>query len=362
VSFLLLGLASLLAILPAAVALFSGSAVPPQQGVLFAVTEVTLSAIVAGLVLQNRDNICLQPARQLTHRVIIAGALAGILLVAYLFAYNHCVIEHPLYKDKLLFPLWTSGKLAGMVQKAGSRYGAVETYGLAAVFDAISEMPGSAYATALGTLLVLYASPLSIVSAIAVVLSIRYEGHLGSIAYRPESHDVPGRRLMTPEHEDLIRQCFGEALQLGEAERAVLLAQRCGSDEELRKEVESLLEQSCTGATSILDLRLRRDLGSALSSALQEYRTEGSAVSLCLKGRYRLKRELGRGGFGVVYLASDERLLPKQVVVKLMLDPLPDQWHRKKFRNEVEALARLNHPGIVSVWIQERRKTAASSW
>jgi serine/threonine protein kinase len=68
-----------------------------------------------------------------------------------------------------------------------------------------------------------------------------------------------------------------------------------------------------------------------------------------LKERYVLQRELGRGGFGVVYLATDEQLLSRQVVVKIMLNSTPDLWERKKFCDEIEALARLNHPGIVSV-------------
>ncbi len=98
----------------------------------------------------------------------------GISLIGYLFVYSNCVIEHPLYKDKLLFPFWASGKLEEMIRVAGSRYGAVDKYGLAAVFDAISQMPGTAYALALGTLLLLYALPLATTCAMAFVLALRY--------------------------------------------------------------------------------------------------------------------------------------------------------------------------------------------
>src|SRR5260370_21865267 len=75
-----------------------------------------------------------------------------------------------------------------------------------------------------------------------------------------------------------------------------------------------------------------------------------------LKERYLLQRELGRGGFGVVYLAADEQLLSRPIVVKIMLNAAPDAWEQGKFRNEIEALARLNHPGIVSVL--DSRETA----
>jgi len=67
-----------------------------------------------------------------------------------------------------------------------------------------------------------------------------------------------------------------------------------------------------------------------------------------LKGRYRIQKELGRGGFGVVYLAEDTQLLSKLVVVKILtLDAADDAWILKKFNQEMEALSRINHPGVI---------------
>ena len=72
-----------------------------------------------------------------------------------------------------------------------------------------------------------------------------------------------------------------------------------------------------------------------------------------LGGRYAIQRELGRGGIGVVYLATDTHLHAKPVVIKVLAHATSasDQsvWLQKKFRQEVEALARLNHPAIVAV-------------
>src|SRR5437868_2923234 len=73
-------------------------------------------------------------------------------------------------------------------------------------------------------------------------------------------------------------------------------------------------------------------------------------LELKLKDRYLIERELGRGGIGVVYLAHDTQLLSRPVVIKVLLeDSSQDEWFKKKFRQEMEALARLNHPGIVGV-------------
>jgi TIR domain len=183
--FLLLAIACLIAIGPAVAAAGFDIGVPPQQGFLFGATALTLAAIAAGIAFQNRYNIWRQPVSRLTRLLLLAGAGAGACFIAYLFVYNLCVVEHPLYTGKLLFPLWTSGRLAGMIEKAGSRYAAVDTYGAAAVFDAISEMPGG-YAIALGTLLSLYAPALAMNCAIVLVLALRYPSSL----FRPSS--LPG--------------------------------------------------------------------------------------------------------------------------------------------------------------------------
>ena len=113
-----------------------------------------------------------------------------------------------------------------------------------------------------------------------------------------------------------------------------------------------LLSEPNSTKTSILGLRLRRSQRSTVANqfapAIVGSRAE-SMVGSRLKERYLLQRELGRGGFGVVYLAADEQLLSRPVVVKIMLSAKADSWERRKFRDEIEALARLNHPGIVSV-------------
>src|SRR5215470_4233135 len=74
------------------------------------------------------------------------------------------------------------------------------------------------------------------------------------------------------------------------------------------------------------------------------------APELKFKGRYLIERELGRGGIGVVYLAKDLQLHGRPVVIKVLLDESGENpWLIKKFHQEVEALSRLDHPGIVQV-------------
>src|SRR5262245_46393618 len=67
-------------------------------------------------------------------------------------------------------------------------------------------------------------------------------------------------------------------------------------------------------------------------------------------GEFKLKRRLGRGGMGVVFLAEQESL-GREVALKVIR---PEQLYfpaaRDRFRREVETVARLQHPGIVPVY------------
>jgi len=142
---------------------------------------------------------------------------------------------------------------------------------------------------------------------------------------------------MTPERLGRLRQLFEGVLRLPESERGAFLRRDCGADRELLEEIESLLAQSGGSSTTIKGLHVKNGATEELNACIR------------LKGRYLLQREIGRGGFGVVYLATDEELLGRRVVVKILHSAPPGSWARRKFRNEIEALARLNHPGIVSI-------------
>lgn len=75
-----------------------------------------------------------------------------------------------------------------------------------------------------------------------------------------------------------------------------------------------------------------------------------SVIGQTLENRYVIRRKLGEGGIGSVYLAADLKVMGREVVVKVLLDvwlTRPDVL--RKFEHEKEALSRLNHPNIVSI-------------
>src|SRR5437763_14182884 len=65
--------------------------------------------------------------------------------------------------------------------------------------------------------------------------------------------------------------------------------------------------------------------------------------------RYRLERRLGAGGFGVVWLAFDEKL-EREVAVKIVERDRDGGPVSERAAREARVAARLNHPGIVSLY------------
>jgi serine/threonine-protein kinase len=86
------------------------------------------------------------------------------------------------------------------------------------------------------------------------------------------------------------------------------------------------------------------------AAAVAKAREEVSYLGYRIKDRYAIEKQLDSGGFGAVYLAHDEQLLGKPVVIKFLLEKsLRNDWAVKKFKHEIEALTRIDHPGVVGI-------------
>lgn len=89
------------------------------------------------------------------------------------------------------------------------------------------------------------------------------------------------------------------------------------------------------------------------TATLAESNSSSEYLGVLLKDRYLIERVIGKGGLGLVFLARDKQLLNRAVVIKVLIadrgDQRYDSWFQKKFKQEMEALARINHPGVVGV-------------
>jgi eukaryotic-like serine/threonine-protein kinase len=138
---------------------------------------------------------------------------------------------------------------------------------------------------------------------------------------------------MPPEHWRQVEQLYLAALDLGQEERAALLAQ---ASPDVRRRVEAMLAQP-TGS-KLLD----RPAWEALSES-SAHITLGTQL-----GAYRIETVLGEGGMGVVYRALDTKL-NRPVAVKFLSDDLADAASRRRFQREAQTASSLNHPHILTV-------------
>lgn len=152
---------------------------------------------------------------------------------------------------------------------------------------------------------------------------------------------------MTPAREvcwDQVSHVFHEALDRPPEEREQFMRDAC-SDAAPAALVAALLRDYDAARSFLAD--------SAPVSAADILGFSGAGDSLpgqLLAQRYRIQDVIGRGGFGVVYRAADERLHGTPVAVKVLHDYWTSSgWMRHCFQKEVEALCKVRHPGIVLV-------------
>ena len=137
-----------------------------------------------------------------------------------------------------------------------------------------------------------------------------------------------------------LKEIFHAARELPPGERDGFLVEACGSDRPLRAKVDALLESDRVADDFIADPPAR--LVADAFDAAPEPSVAGRMID-----RYRIVREIGRGGMGAVYLAerADDQY-QKQVALKLIKRGMDTESVLRHFRNERQILAGFDHPNI----------------
>ena len=157
---------------------------------------------------------------------------------------------------------------------------------------------------------------------------------------------------MDPERWQRVAELYELVLEREPGERKAVLAAASAGDDELRREVESLLEHEQA------QLLIDRPVLEAARSVLgyQPDLKPGSQL-----GPYQIERLLGAGGMGQVYLATDTRL-GRAVAVKILPQALAsDPRFRARFDREAHAIAGLTHPHICTLYDVGRHEPSTGS-
>jgi WD40 repeat protein/serine/threonine protein kinase len=135
-------------------------------------------------------------------------------------------------------------------------------------------------------------------------------------------------------------ELFAAAIQTPLAERAALLDRACGEDTSLRDQVESLLAAH-DHPDSLLEVPV---FNATIEMAPRMTEVPGTVI-----GPYKLLEQIGEGGFGVVFMAEQQRPVRRRVALKVIKPGMDTRQVIARFEAERQALALMEHPNIARV-------------
>lgn len=151
---------------------------------------------------------------------------------------------------------------------------------------------------------------------------------------------------MTPERWEKVGEIFSSASEMDSAERGAYLREVCGDDTTLLSEVESLLAAGNDAGRFISE----PVAGNFVSDFAEHVKALAPGNSI---GHYTIEKAIGSGGMGEVYLATDTILGRKIALKTLPPSFASDPSFLRRFRNEAQAAANINHPNVATVYSVE---------
>lgn len=156
---------------------------------------------------------------------------------------------------------------------------------------------------------------------------------------------------MTASRHERLAAWFEKVHELEGDARAAFLIRARTEDAALAEELERLLALDADEAAGTLARPAVVSLEDAVRAAIDDVREDraGGPPMPTSIGPYDVVREIGRGGMGVVYEA-EQKSPKRRVAVKMLRPDLVNEDLLRRFAQESQFLARLDHPGIAQVF------------
>ena len=151
---------------------------------------------------------------------------------------------------------------------------------------------------------------------------------------------------MTPDRWKKVNEIFQSAAELEDDERGRYLDEKCIDDDELRNQVEELL-QADSDAGTFLGGNAASDVEHLINPNIDKTLTGESF------NNYEVISLLGKGGMGRVYLAEDSKLNRKVALKTIPTSFSKHTEHLKRFETEARAAATINHPNVATIYSVE---------
>jgi serine/threonine protein kinase len=160
-----------------------------------------------------------------------------------------------------------------------------------------------------------------------------------------------------------MEDIYHAALPLAIPERRAFVAQRCAGDAVLEADVNSLLLADDFASDFLQEPVAELGLAILADESLRDteiisqptQQASNDLVGEKVAERYEVIKKLGVGGFGDVYKATDAKVMSRPVIIKILKDEILREegekrtWVLTKFRQEIEALAKIDDPGAVRI-------------